>query len=377
MTDSSPPAAAPKAIIVGAGPAGLAVGACLTRANVPFTILERANSVASSWRGHYERLHLHTPKSTSALPFLPFARHYPTYPSREQVIEYVESYARTFRLEPRFGEEVVTARRDDGAWEVTTSNGSYRAPHLVVATGLNREPVIPEWPGRELYRGETLHTSDYRSGERFRGERVLVVGFGNSGAEIALDLDEHGAAASIAVRGGANIIPRDIFGLPIVSVSRLSRRLPPRIADALNAPLLRLLLGDLRRHGIDPLPYGPMTQIATRQRVPMIDVGTVKRIQQGKIAVRRGIERFVEDGVVFTDGRREPYDAVIFATGFRPRVNRFLKAEGVCDDDGMPQMNGRVLPEGLHLCGFSVVSTGLLNQIGRDAQAIAAKIATR
>lgn len=364
------------AIIIGAGPAGLAVGACLSRANVPFTILEREESVASSWRGHYDRLHLHTSKGTSALPYQPFPRDYPTYPSREQVVEYVESYARAFRLEPRFGEDVVSAKPHDGGWHVQTRKTTYRAPHLVVASGLNREPVVPQWPGAELYGGAKLHSSDYRSGRDYRGRRVLVVGFGNSGAEIALDLHEHGADASIVVRGGANVLPRDIFGIPIVSVAAVSGLLPPPMADAMNAPLLRILIGNLRRHGVEPLPYGPLTQIARTGRIPLIDVGTVRLIQEGRIAVRPGVERFVEDGVVFTDGKREAFDAVVFATGFRARVNRFLEVDGVCDENGNPR-RGASLPERLHLCGFSVVANGLLNQISRDAKRVAAKIAAK
>lgn len=365
----------PAAIIIGAGPAGLAVGASLSRANVPFTMLEREGSVASSWRGHYDRLHLHTSKGTSALPFQPFPRDYPTYPSRDQVLAYVESYARTFGLEPRFGEEVVSARRDDGGWEVQTRKASYRAPHLVVATGLNREPIVPRFTGDELYGGAKLHSSEYRNGREYKGKRVLVVGFGNSGAEIALDLHEHGAEASIAIRGGVNILPRDIFGIPIVRVAAVSGLLPPPVADTMNAPLLRLLIGNVKRHGIKSLPYGPLTQIARTGRIPMIDVGTVRLIKEGRIAIRPGVERFVEDGVIFDDGRRERFDAVVFATGFRARVNGFLEADGVCDENGNPRRDVRSVPEGLHLCGFTAVAGGLLNEIGREAKRVAAKIA--
>lgn len=370
---SDPPE--PSVIVIGAGPAGLAVGACLSRSDVPFIILEREDSVGASWRGHYDRLHLHTSKGTSALPFLPFPRHYPTYPSRDQVLEYLESYARTFDLEPHFQEEVISARSRDGGWKVRTNSAAYHAPHLVVATGLNREPVVPQWPERELYRGTTLHSAEYRNGAAFRGRRVLVVGFGNSGAEIALDLCEHGAAATISVRSAANVIPRDIFGIPIERVASLSGLLPPRVADSINAPLLRLLIGDLRPYGIEPLPYGPMTQIARTGRIPVIDVGTVGMIKEGRIAVRPGIERFFGEGVVFTDGRREAFDAVVFATGFRARLESFLEVEGLCNDHGIPRFDGRPLPEGLHLCGFSVVATGVLREVGREAKEIAEKLA--
>jgi indole-3-pyruvate monooxygenase len=373
---SRPETGEPMAIIIGAGPAGLAVGACLSRARVPFTVLEREESVAASWRHHYDRLHLHTSKGTSALPMLPFPRNYPTYPSRDQVLEYLVSYARTFGVEPHFNEEVLSARPDEGGWEVRTHGATYRAPHLVVATGLNREPVVPRWPGDELYRGTLLHSAEYQSGDRFRGKRVLVVGFGNSGMEIALDLCENGAEPTVAVRGPANVIPRDIFGIPIVNIAVLSAFIPPPVADIVNAPLLRLLIGDLRPYGIQPLPYGAMTQIARTGRIPVMDFGTVRRIKEGQIAVRPGIERFTEEGVVFTDGSPEIFDAVVLATGFRAGVNRFLDVQGFCDDHGNPLRGGRPLPEGLHLCGFTPVATGVLREIGREAKWIAKTIAS-
>ena len=366
-------ASTPSAIIVGAGPAGLAVASCLAHANVPFTVLEQKQGVAASWHDHYDRLHLHTNKGTSALPYMPFPRGYPRYPSRDQVIEYVETYARTFGIEPRFNEEVLAARRRDGRWEVRTRTATYAAPHLVIATGLNREPVVPQWPGQESYRGRIVHSRDYRNGRDFSGHRVLVVGIGNSGAEIAIDLHEHAARPTIAVRGPVNVLPRDILGIPIVVTAMAAGMLPPPIADAFNAPLLRLLLGNLRPLGLQPPPYGSLTQIARTGRIPMIDVGAIDLIRRGVIAIRPGIERFVEDGVVFTDGRHEAFHAVVLATGFRARVDTFLEAEGLVDEHGNPRRNAP-LPEGLHFCGFNVVASGLLNQIGRDAKSIAAQI---
>jgi len=376
------PAATPRevasplsAIIIGAGPAGLAVAACLARANVPFCVLEQKQSVAASWRGHYDRLHLHTNKGTSALPYVPFPRSYPRYPSRDQMIEYVENYARTIGIEPRFNEEVVAARRRDGRWEVRTRTAMYAAPHLVIATGLNREPVVPQWPGQESYRGHIVHSRDYRNGRDFSGRRVLVVGIGNSGAEIAIDLHEHAARPTIAVRGPVNVLPRDILGIPIVVTAMAAGLLPPPIADAFNAPLLRLLLGNLRPLGLLAPRYGSLTQIARTGRIPMIDVGTIDLIKRGVIAIQPGIERFVEDGVVFTNGRREAFHAVVLATGFRARVDSFLEAEGVVDEQGNPRPNAS-LPGGLHFCGFNVVANGVLNQIGRDAKSVAAQIAS-
>ena len=232
-------------MVIGAGPAGLAVGACLSRANIPFTILDRGPNVAATWRTHYDRLHLHTNKGSSALPFIPFPRSYPRYPSRDQVVEYLESYGRAFEIEPRFNEEVVAARRRNDAWGVRTVSTTYCAPHLVVATGLNREPIVPQWPGRESYCRPIVHSRDYTNGSAYAGARVLVVGIGNSGAEIALDLHEHGAYPTIAERSPVNVLPRDILGVPVAVTARFAGLLPADVADTINAPFRRLLLGDL------------------------------------------------------------------------------------------------------------------------------------
>lgn len=365
----------PSAIIIGAGPAGLAVGACLARARVSFTMLERERAVGASWRGHYDRLHLHTNKGTSALPLMPFPRDYPRYPSRDQVVAYLESYADAFHLEPRFGEEVTAARRRDDRWEVETRDAVYVARNLVVATGLNRDPIAPRWEGQDAYRGRIMHSREYRNGAECRGARVLVVGIGNSGAEIALDLHEHGALPTIAVRGPVNVLPREILGVPIVAAGRLTGLLPPRAADRINAPLLRLVLGDLQPFGLRRPPYGPLTQIATTGRTPLIDVGTIEAIKTGRIAIRPGIDRFVGDGVVFTDGRRESFDAIVLATGYRAGLASFLNIDGARDGHGDPQSIAHSFPDGLHLCGFTTTAKGVLHQIARDAPRIAARIA--
>lgn len=322
------PDALEKAVIIGAGPAGLAVAACLIRSGIHPVVLEQAESVGASWRNHYDRLHLHTSKKVSALPHLPLPRSLPRYPSRDQFVEYLELYSRTFGIEPEFGERVTDAGRVGGAWRVTCESGKQlQAENLVIATGTNHIPHIPIWAGRNSFRGMVIHSSEYRNGAPWRGQRVLVVGFGNSGSEIALDLFEHGAKPTLSVRGVANTVPRDLFGIPISILGRYSGRLPPVITETLFNPLLRFRVGDLKRIGLTPPPDGALTHIRKTRRVPMIDVGTTARIRTGGIAVRPGIERFTETGVVFSDGRQEEFDAVVLATGYRPGWDRFLRVE--------------------------------------------------
>lgn len=374
-----PDAADPSVIIVGAGPAGLAVGAGLKRAAVAFLLLEQSDHVGAAWHRHYDRLHLHSDKAHSALPFLAFPREYPRYPSRAQVIDYLEAYARRFELEPKLGQRVLEARLADGRWQVQTENSSYEAPNLVVATGCNREPYLPAWPGQAAFRGSVLHSSQYRNGASLKDKRVLVVGFGNSGGEIAIDLHEHGAHPTVAVRGPVNVIPRELLGIPIVAIAGFQSSLPPRLTDALNGLILRVVVGDLTPYGLRKLPMGPATQIRRHARIPLLDVGTIDLIKRGQIAVRPGVQRFTETGVVFDDETHEDFGAVILATGYRPRVDAFLKdASAAVDSNGTPLSSGReaALP-GLYFCGYSVSPIGMLRDIAREAQQIAGQIAAR
>lgn len=368
-----------KTVVVGAGPAGLAVGACLKQAGVPCLMLEQADTVGSAWRHHYDRLHLHTAKELSALPFVAFPKEYPRYPSRQEVVQYLEMYSRQFQLEPKFGQRVVAARRVSDEWEVETQDRRHRAANLVIATGYTRDPYRPTWPGQASFRGAVLHSSEYRNAQPFQNQRVLVVGFGNSGGEIAIDLWEHGTPPSLAVRGPVNVIPRDLLGIPIQAIAILESKLPSRLADILNGPILRVAVGNLTRYGLRRLPRGPMAQIQHQARIPLIDVGTLELIQRGQIAVRPGIQRFTEDGVIFTDGTRESFDAVILATGFRPRVDAFLEQASVSyDEHGTPLVSGEetTLP-GLYFCGFHVASTGMLREIGLEAHRISDSIALK
>jgi len=356
-------------VVIGAGPAGMAVAACLRRADIPFLILERDNCVGSAWHKHYERLHLHTARRTSGLPYLPFPAEYPTYPSRTEVIAYLEAYARHFRLEPRFRQQVTSVQAVDGSWQTRTNDSLYLSRSLVVATGINQEPVIPTWPGQEAFKGSIVHSAKYKNGEPYRGNRVLVVGFGNSGAEIAIDLWEHGAQVSMSVRSPVNVVFRDTLGIPVQRLSILMSRLPGPVVDRLTAPMLRLRFGDLSKYGLTRPPYGAATQVRAYAKIPVIDVGTIKLIKQGKIKVYRGVEHFTETGVTFADGTQQPFDAVVLATGYRPGAALFL---GNVD---LPARDSLSSAPGLYFCGFHNSITGLLREISLEAPRIVDAIA--
>ena len=264
------------------------------------------------------------------------------------------------------------ARDADGAWEVNTNAGNYRGRRVVIATGYNRVPNLPRWPGQETFRGRIIHSGEYTNAKAFRDNRVLVVGFGNSGAEIALDLAEHDVRCAIAVRGKVNVIPRELLGIPIVMFSLALRPLPTRVADRLTTLSRRLALGNLSALGLTKRDEGPLTEVVEGRQVPMIDVGTLARIRSGDIAVRKGVESFDGDEVRFADGTRERFDAVVLATGFTTGLAAMLPDHAsLLDTHGRPRATGReAAVAGLYFCGYDLSSTGMLRQIGIEAIAI-------
>jgi len=366
-------------IIIGAGAAGLAVSACLKQAGISNIILEQSDQVGATWRKHYDRLHLHTDKRNSALPYASMPGSYTRYPSRDQVVAYLENYAKQFQLDTHFNQHVTSAKRADGQWQVQTQDTLHTAPHLVVACGYARQPLIPEWPGLKSFPGKVLHSSEYKNGSEFKGKNVLVVGFGNSGGEIAVDLFEHSAKPGIAVRSAVNVIPRELAGIPILSIGIVQNSWPAWVADAVNAPILRMVIGDITKYGLRKLPYGPATQISQDKRIPLIDVGTMKLIREGHVKVYPGVEDVSENRIQFEGGKEAEFDAMILATGYRPRVNDFLKdAESAFDEEGTPTSTGKEssIP-GLYFCGYYVSPTGMLREIAIEAKKISAAITAK
>src|SRR5258708_16495670 len=363
----------PDAVIIGAGPAGLACAVTMRAAGLNVRVLEKADGVGAVWRRHYDRLHLHTDRNHSGLPGMAMPSSYPVYPSRAQVVDYLESYAAHFGIGPVFQTAVSRIRRDGALWRVETSQNSIAAPIVVVATRIADAPFRPSWPGLETYSGALVHSSEYRHPAAYAGKRVLVVGFGNSGGEIALDLANAGVDVALAVRGPVQIIPRDLLGFPILSWVILYRRFPARLVDIVNAPLFPLAVRNFEKLGLRRAAKGPRQMVEEDGRVPLIDVGTLAKIRDGSVKVHGCIDHFTPDGLVFADAAGEQFDAVILATGFRPDLRRTIPdVEGIFDSHGMPLVTGRATAApGLYFCGQVTVPTGQLREIGIEALRIA------
>jgi indole-3-pyruvate monooxygenase len=372
------------ALVIGAGPAGLATAACLAQRGIEALVLEAGPALGSSWRNHYDRLHLHTVKGQSHLPGLPFAKDLPRYPSRAQMVAYLESYAAHFGVVPRTGEAVRRVRASaaadvaavGGGLVVETERAVYRARAVVVATGYNRVPNPERLPAQDSFRGAVIHSARYRNAGPFANQAVLVVGAGNTGAEIALDLAEHGARPTLALRTPVNVVPRDFLGLPTQVTSIRMRKAPLGLADAIGRLVSRLAFGNLARYGLARPALGPLSAIKLRRRIPLIDVGTIAAIKRGAIAVKPAVERFTEAGAVFADGSVAEFDAAVMATGFRPALEEIVAVPGVLDPDGYPRdRNGGGACPNLFFVGYANVATGLLRELAIDAQAVAADIA--
>jgi Pyridine nucleotide-disulphide oxidoreductase len=366
-------------VVIGSGPAGLAVSACLHRIGLEHVVLERSKAVGASWRQHYDRLHLHTVRKYSSLPFSPWPRGTRVYPSRDDVVGYLERYAEEHRISPRFGVDVHRVTPVRTGFAVDTSAGRLEPRFVVVATGYNGVPNQPEFPGIARFRGPVVHTSAYRNANPYAGKRTLVVGCGNSGAEIALDLAEHGIEAAMVVRGPVHVVPRDLFGRPSQETSVMLSRLPVDVRDAIVAPILRLAVGDLSRWGIVRPAIGPNRLIEDAGRIPILDVGSIAQIRSGRIRVFPAVAEVLSTAVRFVDGRTEPFDAIVLATGYRPGLDRFISGfEAAVDERGKPRRFGaETYVPGLFFVGFRNPPTGALREITREAPRVAAAIRAR
>lgn len=366
-------------LVVGASISGLATAACLRKQGIEYLIIEKQSQVAAPWRNHYDRLHLHTNKRISNLPYKKFGPAIPRYPSRQQVVDYLEDYKNEFDVRPIFNTEAKSIRRENNYWITKTATTTFKSKYLIIATGAFSKPKLVEFKGMETFPGRIMHSYGYKTGKVFKGQKVLVIGFGNSACEIAIDLYEQGAVPSMAVRSPVNIIPRDVLGIPILEISLLLSHLPPRIADAISAPILHLLFGDITKLGLRKKPYGPFEEIQREGISPVLDIGTVKHIRQEHININSGIDHIAGKIVHFSDGKQEEFDAIVAAIGYNRNYAEIITVDKSRFDDLKVSVSKQKYfgKDNLYFCGFWVGPTGQIREIASDAQLIAADIARK
>lgn len=364
-------------LIVGGGAAGLSAAGALARSGIEAVVLEQDDAIGGTWARRYDRLHLHTMRAFSGLAHFPIPKRYPRYLSRDQVVAYLQEYADRFKLNIVTGTTVRRIRPaavPASGWTIETASGEPRTGRVVVvSTGQYRTPRLPAWPGRDTFRGRLVHSVEYANAAPYSGQRVLVVGVGNSGAEIATDLADHGAAAvAISVRTPPAIVPRDPFGMPVQRTSIMLSALPPAIADRFGRTTARLTIGDLTRYGLPAGEFAPYS----KKRIPLIDVGFVKVLKQGRIAVKPAVERLTDTGVRFAGGAGEPYDAIVAATGFTTGLESLLDAPDTLDEAFEPRgLAGEPTARpGLYFVGFCHSLRGHLFEANRASRRLAANV---
>lgn len=364
-----------KNLIIGAGPAGLAIAGRLRKRGVDFHIVEATNKIANSWHNHYDRLHLHTVKQFSHLPHKEFPDQYPLYVPRNKLLEYLENYASEFSIKPEFNLKVSSVKKEHNLWKTEFENGtSYTSQNVIIATGVNRVPNIPQWKNQDKFKGHILHSKDYKNAKPFSGQSVLVVGMGNTGAEISLDLSENDVQTYLSVRGPVNIVPRDLNGRPVQVTAKQLAKLPFGMGTSLGSMIRKMYIGNLAKFGVETPNMSPTRQLLETGKTPVVDIGTVKAIKAGNITVYKNISHFEEERVVFEDGKKVKVNYVILATGYKPKIQEFVEyGEKLLDQYGCPQPS--IAPDshkGMYFIGFDNYKLGgILGIIMEESKIIA------
>ncbi len=364
-----------EAIVLGAGTAGLAAAATLRGAGVDVVVLERGETVGTSWRGRYDGLRLNTTGWMSTQPGCRATRkRYDEFPSRDQWIGYLAKYAEYHEIEILFGTEVQRVWSRNSGWNVETDREEFAA-RFVVATGFDHAPAMPDWPGRDAFAGDLIHSAKYGNPEPYIGRDVLVIGPGTTGSEVAYLLARGGAGrVRVACRTPPNLMPRKILGASINISGILLNRAPLRVADHVSWLAQRMIFGDLRAYGLPRAPDGLATVLREKQQAPAYDSGFVRFLKAGRIQIVPAVVGFDGHSVLLADKTRIQPRAVIAATGYRRGLEPLVGHLGVLDNDGIPLVcGGRQHPKapGLFFTGYRVDLSGQLRLMRPDARAIA------
>lgn len=369
----------PRALVIGSGSAGLSTAAALQRRGVPTLVLEEGDDVGHSWRRRHEELRLNTTRRHSDLRGPRIPRAAGRWVSRDDYVAHLEDFSARHHLHVRSGTRAERIDRAGGRWRVRTSDGDIEAAHVVVATGLDRVPRQPQWPGHDTFAGSVLHAAALPTVRGLARRRVLLVGAGNSGVELAAHLVEAPVTQLwLSVRTPPTIMPLEVAGIPLTPIAVALRALPERVRDVAARRVSRLAVGDLAAHGLPTPRQGPYSRLRTTGVTAAVDRGFVHHLEAGRLEIVSEIDHFTHLDVVLRDGRCLRPDIVITATGFRPGLEPLVGHLGVLDENGRPLAatgQPRSGTPGLWFIGYQPAIEGNLRQHVIDARRIARRIA--
>lgn len=367
------------AVVIGAGPAGLAIARQLEhRHGIATLVVDRAPAPVYSWRTRYDNFRLNTTGFLSHLPGQRIPLAAGRWPTREDMVRYFDSYVRRQHIALELGCEVKEIDRASGGWRVNTSTGEIRTRTIVLATGNYRTPVVPQWPGLNQFTGDLVHSGDFTNAWPFHDRDVLVVGAGNSAADIAAQLANTGANRIwLAVRTPPHLVRRAIAGFPSDIFLEMFAWVPAIAVDPVLRLSERVMWGDLSAYGFDRPPLGLKTTVERTGRIPTLADELVDVIRAGLVEVVPAVEAIQSDRVILADGTFIAPEVIVAATGFSPDLDGLVGHLGVLDDRGKLRDGfASHLGHGMFAIGYGIPPNGPLRAIRRAATPLAGEIAT-
>jgi len=368
----------PDVVVIGAGPSGLAVARELEhRHRISALVVEKAAAPAVSWRNRYDNFRLNTNGFLSHLPGQRIPLTAGRWPTKEDMVRYFDRYVRLQNITLALGCEVNHIDRAAGDWLVDTSAGEIRTSAVVLATGKYHTPAVPAWPGLDHFTGELVHSGDFRNAWPYQGRDVLVVGAGNSAADIAVQLADNGARKVwLAVRTPPHLVRRAMGPIPSDVFLELFARVPARVVDPLIARLNRLLFGDLSVYGFHRPPLGLKATVEQRGRIPTLADELVDAVRASRVEVVAAVAAVGSGRVILDDGTAVRPEVIVAATGFSTDLDSLVGHLGVLDEHGDPRGGfASHLGDGMFAIGYGIPPSGPLRAIRLAATPLARQVA--
>jgi cation diffusion facilitator CzcD-associated flavoprotein CzcO len=365
-------------LILGAGPAGLSAAYSLKRVGISPVVLERAGDICASWRNKYEGLCLNSTRRLSSLPGAFIDREYGPWVSSANMVRYAERYARRISPDVRFHIEIESIAREDSGWRVRARGHDYWSPWVIVCLGLNAIAHIPNWPGREQYGGELVHSMDLKSVAPYRARDVLVVGVGASGTDLAVQLARTGTGRVwLSIRTSPLIYRRHLSTAVMSQMVKEGRRPPRRLTDWVSIAVHKAIWGDLSHLGLPAPTEGIVSGLEKRGHGSTVDRGLVAAIRDRRIGVVPAVNELRSNGAVLANGAFVEAPVIVAATGQRTNLRGLLGDDlGVLNEDGRPLTHGGATAPrapGMYFLGYRLPA-GQLIDMRIDAPAIARQL---